>query len=575
MSDRNARLDGALRPARNDGWLVLFLLGLGLPIFLLGLGSPALYDPHESLYAEIARDMVVRGDWLTPHLNGTRYLDKPPLFYWLIAISYTVFGVSEFSARLPIALAGLGGVLVTWGIGRHLFDGRSGALAGLVLTTSVGYFVFSRQLLPDMIFACFTTLCFYGFLRAGENDRAWEPWSLLAYAGLALAVMTKGFVGLFPLVVLAIYGLLSGNLDALRGLTSLWGGLLFVVLIVPWHLIIGWQHEGYFWHYFVNEHFLRFLGRRHPLDFVSLPLPIFFLVLFLWLLPWSPYLALALPRQWPQLGKPLTREAAGNLLLFLWASLFLLFFATSRARLPQYCLPAMPALALLIGSSLNRRYRGSVPSTTGLLIATAVSMLLPALALLLLPSYLGHYHQLGLTDRAVSLIRVVFGLMVGGSALALLSFARRRWLVGLASLTLGVVAAFYCTHQVLLQLQPLRSSQGLARLIAADPRPDRRIVLEVEKDDPFEYEQVAGLVFYTGQSIDLLRRKNPPEPSLPLKPTERFLLSEAEFRQLWTSSERVYLVTDSFLDGDGILDQQSTFTVMGQLGNRWLVSNHP
>ena len=158
MSDRNARLDGTLRPARNDGWLVLFLFGLGLPIFLLGLGSPALYDPHESLYAEIARDMVVRGDWLTPHLNGTRYLDKPPLFYWLIAISYTVFGVSEFSARLPIALAGLGGVLVTWGIGRHLFDGRSGALAGLVLTTSVGYFVFSRQLLPDMIFAFLTTL---------------------------------------------------------------------------------------------------------------------------------------------------------------------------------------------------------------------------------------------------------------------------------------------------------------------------------------------------------------------------------------------------------------------------------
>ena len=575
MSDRNARLDGALRPPRSDRWLVLPLLGLGLPIFLLGLGSPALYDPHESLYAEIARDMVVRGDWLTPHLNGTRYLDKPPLFYWLIAISYTVFGVSEFSARLPIALAGLGGVLVTWGIGRYLFDGRSGALAGLVLTTSVGYFVFSRQLLPDMVFACFTALSFYGFLRAGEHDRAREPWSLLAYAGLALAVMTKGFVGLFPLVVLTTYRLLDSSFYALRGLRSLWGGLLFCLLTVPWHLIIGWQHEGYFWHYFVNEHFLRFLGQRYPLDFISLPLPIFFLVLFLWLLPWSPYLALAMPRQRPQLGKPLSREAAGHLLILLWASMFLLFFAMSRARLPQYCLPAMPALALLIGVSLNKRYTGSISSTTGLVIATATSMLQPALALLLLPSYLGHYHQLGLTDHAVSLIRVVFGLMLGGSALALLSFARRRWLVGLASLTVGMVAAFYCTHQVLLQLQPLRSSQGLARLIAADLRPGRRIVLEVEKDDPFEYEQVAGLVFYTGQSIDLLRRKNPPEPSLPLKPTERFLLSETEFRQLWTSSERVYLVTDSFLDGDGILDQQSTFAVMGQLGNRWVVSNHP
>jgi 4-amino-4-deoxy-L-arabinose transferase-like glycosyltransferase len=575
MSDGNARLIGRSTPAPNNRWLVLLLLGLELPIFLLGLGSPALYDPHESLYAEIAREMVVRGDWLTPHLNGTRYLDKPPLFYWLIAVSYTVFGVSEFSARLPIALAGLGGVLVTWGIGRHLFDSRSGALAGLVLTTSVGYFVFSRQLLPDMVFACFTTLSFYAFLCATEEGRAREPWSLLAYLCLALAVMTKGFVGLFPLVVLATYGLLSGSFHALRELRSVWGGLLFSLLIVPWHLIMGWQHEGYFWHYFANEHFLRFLGRRHPIDFISLPLPIFSLVLFLWLLPWSPYLALAIPRQWPQLGKPFPREDAGYLLMLLWAGMFLLFFALSRARLPQYCLPAMPALALLIGMSLDKRYTGRISSTTGLLIATAISALLPALALLLLPAYVGQYHQLGLSDRAVSLIRVVFGLMVGASALALLSFARSRWLGGLASLTVGMVAAFYCTHQVLLQLQPFQSSQGLAKLIAADPRPGGRIVLEVEKDDPFEYEKIAGLVFYTGQSIDLLRRKTPPEPSLPLKPTERFLLSETEFRQLWTSSEKVYLVTDSFLDGDGILDQQSTFAVMGQLGNRWLVSNRP
>jgi hypothetical protein len=209
------------------------------------------------------------------------------------------------------------------------------------------------------------------------------------------------------------------------------------------------------------------------------------------------------------------------------------------------------------------------------LLATAASVLLPVLALLLLPSYLDHYHQFGLTDRAVSLIRRVFALMLGSSALALLSFVRRRWLVGLASLTIGTAAAFYCAHQVLLQLQPLRSSQGLARLIAADSGPERRIVLEIEKDDPFEYEQVAGLAFYTGRPVDLLRRKAPPEPSLPLESTERFLLSEAEFRQLWSSSERVYLVTDSFLDGDGVLDQRSTFAVMGQLGKRWVLSNHP
>ncbi len=551
----------------------MLLVGLGLPIALLGLGSPALYDPHESLYAEVAREMVVRGDWLTPQLNGTRYLDKPPLFYWLIASAYMLLGVSEFAARLPIALAGLGGILVTWGIGQRLFDNRAGVLAGLVLTTSVGYFVFSRQLLPDMVFTLFATLGFYGCVRAVEQDRHQKSWGILAYTSLALAVMTKGFVGCFPLLVMAIYCWRVGKCQALRALISRWGGILFVLLIAPWHLVIGWQNEGYFWHYFANEYFWRFLGRRHPLDFTSLPLSIFFLVLFLSLLPWSPYLAL--PRTWPALGKALRRETAGSLLVWLWAGMFLIFFSLSRARLPQYSLPAMPALALLIGMHLQERFSGRVASTTGLLLATTIALLLPALALLLLPSYLDQYHQLGLTARAVALIRVVFGLMVGGSALALLSFARKRWRAGILSLTVGMVAAFYFTHQVLLQLQPFRASQGIAGLITADQGPGERIVLEVEKDEPFEYEKIAGLAFYTGQPVDLLRRKNPPAFVLPLKPTERFLLSEAEFRQLWTSGQRVYLVTDSFLDGEGILDRQSTFSVLGQVGNRWVVSNRP
>jgi hypothetical protein len=175
----------------------------------------------------------------------------------------------------------------------------------------------------------------------------------------------------------------------------------------------------------------------------------------------------------------------------------------------------------------------------------------------------------------VSLVRVVFALMAGGSGLALLCFARKHWVGGLLSVAVGMAAAFYGTHQVLVQLQPFRTSQGLARLIEAHQQPGARVIMEIEKDDPFEYEKIAGLAFYTGQPVDLLRRKNPPEPALPLRPTERFLLSEAEFRQLWGSTQKVYLVTDSFLDGTGILDQRSTFAVVGRVGNRWVVSNRP
>jgi 4-amino-4-deoxy-L-arabinose transferase-like glycosyltransferase len=440
---------------------------LAAVLLLWGVWSWPLSDPDAGMYADIGARMAASGDWITPRFNDLRYLEKPPLLYWLIASAYRLAGPSEWSAHLWPALAGVAGVAITVGIGRGTFGTSVGLPAGLILTTTIGYAVYSRVVSTDLLFTGFLSLALFAFWQ--EYRGHGRGWNLLLYVSiglavmtkgvigvclpglivvvflalsgeifalkrllcLALAVMTKGFVGLFPLVVLATYGLLSGSFHALRGLASVWSGLMFSLLIVPWHLIMGWQHEGYFWHYFANEHILRFLGRRHPIDFISLPLPIFSLVLFLWLLPWSPYLALAIPRQWPQLRKPLPREDAGHLLMLLWASMFLLFFALSRARLPQYCLPAMPALALLIGMSLDKRYTGSISSTTGLLIATAISALLPALALLLLPSYLGHYHQLGLSDRAISLIRVVFGLMVGASALALPSFARRRWLGGL------------------------------------------------------------------------------------------------------------------------------------------------
>ena len=574
MSGPNTPLNGWSCQGGVRCWPVLLLVTLGLPTFLLGLGSPALYDPHESLYAEIAREMVLSGDWLTPHLNGTRYLDKPPLFYWLIALAYKAFGVSEFSARLPVALAGLGGILVTYGIGRYYFDGNAGFLAGLVLTTSVGYFVFSRQLLPDMVFTFFTTLSIAGLLRTVADDRQRRRWAVIASGSLALAVLTKGVLGLFPLVIVAGYALCLGRWHTLRELVTLRGVLLFTVLTVPWHAWIAWQNTGYAWHYFANEQFWRFLGQRHPIDYISLPLPIFFLTLFLWLLPWSPYLALAIPQLRPRLAPP-DCAARGYLLLLCWAGMLLLFFAVSRARLPQYSLPAMPALALFIGRSLDDRSSGRSSNLAGLLIATAVASLLPAVAFLLLPPYLDQYHQVGLTGRSVTLIRLVFGLMVAGSGVAFWGFARRRWRVGFLTLTVAMAAAFFMTHQVLVELAPFRSSSGVAALITAQPVQGEHIVLEIERDDPFEYEKVAGLAFYTGQPIDLLRRKNPPIPSLPLKPTERFLLSEAAFRQLWVSAAQVYLVTDSFRNGEGVLDQQSRVAVVGQVGGMWVLSNRP
>jgi 4-amino-4-deoxy-L-arabinose transferase-like glycosyltransferase len=424
------------------------------------------------------------------------------------------------------------------------------------------------------MFTFFTTLSMTGLLRVVADDRPHQRWAVLASGGLALAVLTKGVLGLFPLAIVASYGLCLGRWRALRALVTLRGVVLFTVLTVPWHVWMAWQNAGYAWHYFANEQFWRFLGQRHPIDYISLPLPIFFLMLFLWLLPWSPYLALAIPHIRPRLA-PSDRAAQGYLLLLLWAGLLLIFFAMSRARLPQYSLPAMPALALLIGRSLDDQFSGRSSTQVGLLIATAVALLLPAVAFLLLPPYLNRYHQVDLSERAVTLIRLVFGFMAVGSGVALWAFARQRWCAGLLTLTVGMAAAFFMTHRVLVELEPFRSSKGVAALIAAQPLPGEHIALEIERDDPFEYEKVAGLVFYIGRPIDLLRRKDPPIPSIPLRPTERFLLSTAAFRQLWASEAKVYLVTDSFRDGEGVLAPQTSAAVVGQVGNMWVLSNRP
>jgi 4-amino-4-deoxy-L-arabinose transferase-like glycosyltransferase len=552
-------------------WLILLVLCL--VVFLSGLGSPGLYDPHESRNAETAREMLVRGDWLTPHVNFARFLDKPPLSYWLIGLSYLVFGVSEFAARLPIAMAAVGGVLVTWAIGRDLFGDRAGFFAAVILLTSIGYFVLGRQVLPDPVFSCFTTLSFCCFLRNFLGYRYSKLYSLLFSSSIALAIMTKGLLGLFPLFVIGLYLLLIGRLRHFRHMTPVWGGLLFVTLTMPWHLVMGWQNEGFFWYYFMNEQFLRFLGRRDPIDYISLPLPVFLLILFLWLVPWSTYLPLAVLTNPLRRRKNLDRAEQGGLLIWLWAAAILGFFSLSQARLHQYLLPAMPALGLLIGKSLNDRLTGKIPSAKGLVMLSVLSLLLLALGFFLVPVYIGRYYDVGPPEQTASLSRAFFITLMTGSGLAALAFSQRRWTVGIPSLVCSMLAVFFVAHQGLVLLESSQSSKLLAAFINRGRQPGETIVLEAEKDGPFEYAEVAGLVFYTGQKVYLLRKRNPPKFPLPLQPGEHFILSEAEFHRLWGSEEQIYLVTDAFGEGESILDHQSPFVVVGHVGDRWVLSN--
>jgi 4-amino-4-deoxy-L-arabinose transferase-like glycosyltransferase len=558
---------------RRGPWLRAILLLCCLPVFFLGLGSPGLYDPHESRNAEAAREMLVSGDWLTPHLDFARYLDKPPLGYWLIGLSYVAFGVSEFSARLPIALASLGGVLTTWLIGRDLFGEKVGFLAALVLLSSIGYFIFSRQVLPDPIFSCFTTFSFFCFLRSFGKSRHQRLYGLLLYISLALAVLTKGLLGLFPLFVIGLYLLCIGRLHYFRDMTTVWGTMLFFILAIPWHLSMAWQHTGFFSYYFINEQFLRFLGRRDPIDYTTLPLPVFLAILLLWLVPWSAYLPLAVHTHLQRGRNNFGRRQHGGLLILLWAGAILGFFSLSQARLHQYLLPAMPAFALLIGKSLVDRMSEKITSSRVPILLSVMAVLLLALGCAFVPAYLARVDSMQLPGQIPALASPFFITILAASVLAALASSRRFWVFSLLGLMCSMVVVFSIAHHGLILVEPMQSSKPLAELIERDRQPGEKIVLEVEEDGPFEYAQVAGLAFYTGQKIHLLRRKNPPKPPLPWTPEEQFVLSEAEFHRLWEAEDRVYLVTDAYPDRTEVLDGRATIVMLGQVGNRYVLSN--
>ncbi len=204
---------------RLERWAPALLLAGAAGLFLSRLGGAGLYDLDEGVYAEISREMLVLRDWLTPHLDFIAYLEKPPLLFWLNSLSFKLLGQSEFSARLPTALAAVAGVGLVIGIGRQLWSARAGLAAGAVLATSFGYFIFGRMVLPDMLFAVLLTGAFWGFSRALTDAAAPRAVVLAGYAAMAGAVLAKGVIGLiFPVLVVGLFLLATRDWRLLRRL---------------------------------------------------------------------------------------------------------------------------------------------------------------------------------------------------------------------------------------------------------------------------------------------------------------------------------------------------------------------
>jgi 4-amino-4-deoxy-L-arabinose transferase-like glycosyltransferase len=338
-------------------WESLYLAALalaGAALFFWRLGAAGLMDPDEGRYAEIAREFFVSSDWLIPHLNLLPYLEKPPLVYWLTALSFGVLGPSELAARLPAALSALAGLFLAYGLGRALWGPAAAWAGALVLATSAGYLALGRLLTLDMTFALFLNLGVgLGFLALRRPRPFLWFW---AYGALALAVLTKGPVA----VVLA--GLIWGawalfSRQPLASLIQPRAWLLLAAVSLPWFARVQWQFPDFFQFFILEQHLRRYLSpAMHPKPFYYyLPVLLGLMLPWSWLLPWS-------------LGRRETAADPERLFLLLWAGVILAFFSLSRGKLPSYILPALLPLALLLGRTLNLRGRGG----RGLVVSLAV-----------------------------------------------------------------------------------------------------------------------------------------------------------------------------------------------------------
>ena len=383
---------------------VIFFLWLILQIG--GLFRPGLLDDVDSIYIEIAREMLQRHDFVTPYIDGVRFFDKPPLLYWMAAGSMHLFGIHDWSARLPLALAVLALLLAVYALGIRLFAAvspvekpdRGGFYAAVAVATSIGPYLYTRFYIPDILIALWMTLAVHLFLialdrvqPAGPNLSLTSATSRLRKSALlpclsfaavmAANVLTKGFIGLvFPIGFVFLYLAFTKRLRALPKLHLLPSGLVFLVLAAPWHILAALRNPaiplpanlglpatgGWAWFYLYNEHIARFLSERIPHDYGQTPLLFFWVYLAIWIMPWTVFLPGAIAyhlRNLRHLASRITPNTfalapkqEASLSLILWSLLVMVFFSLS-SRQEYYSIPAIPALCLMAGGLLAQADR--------------------------------------------------------------------------------------------------------------------------------------------------------------------------------------------------------------------------
>ncbi len=528
-------------------------------------------DDVDAVQAQIARTMLDSGDWVTAHLDGIVYLEKAPLKYWLVAICFKIFGVHDWAARIPIALSVVLLCLVTARFARWAMGELAGLYAGVILATCVGIFLFTRVLLPDVVLTLTITVAMWSFLRALDDE---EPrpalWAMSMWSAMAAGILVKGLIALvFPAGAAMIYLVCTGKFkrrEVWRRLRFVPGVSLFLAIAAPWHILATLRnppyldftmhseagaYHGFFWFYFINEQLLRFLNKRYPRDYNTVPRALFWLFHLLWLFPWSVYFGSLVKLRF----RDGDRASSSRLLALCWAGLVLCFFSFSTTQ-EYYSMPAYPAMALLLASAMVAEDRWLLPATrvaAGVAAAAAAvigfvlwnvrSLPAPGDISVALTSHPDVYtlslgHMTDLTFPAFAYLRLPLAIagvatLVGAAGAGFLPFRRAVW-----ALAVMMVLFFQAARAALVVFDPYLSTRPLAE--ALDRAPEGELIV----DD--QYYAFSSVFFYSNRKALLLNgRVNNLEYGSCRPGAPQVFIQDADLPALWDSPKRYYLIAEN------------------------------
>jgi 4-amino-4-deoxy-L-arabinose transferase-like glycosyltransferase len=483
-----------------------------------------LVKPDEGRYAEIAREMALSGNWVTPRLNDIKYFEKPPLQYWMTAAAYEAFGTNEWTARLWPALTGFFGILLAWFTGHRLFGPNAGLLAAATLASSLLYLAMGHINTLDMGLAFFLEGAVFAFMLAQEGNRRWM---LLAWVALALAVLSKGIVALVLTGgTIVLYSLLTRDWSPWRRFEFARGLPIFLLIAAPWFIEVSLANPEFPRFFFIHEHFERFLTTVHRR---VEPAWFFIPILLLGALPWTTMALASLAQAWPRRAMP---EFQSRRFLLLWCVVVFGFFSASGSKLPSYILPLFPALALLLGDSLNRISRRALLGHLAVVAAIALA------CLLLTPYMLTRVDEITPIDMVEPYYHwlvVSAAIWLAGTLAAMaLTWRDRRTLAIIALAVTSLLAWF----GVLLGHENLNQSSS-AHFIATQVKP--LLPVGVPFYSVRMYDQT--LPFYLDRTVTLVRYRDEFSFGLDHEP-HKSVPSEAEFKHRWETDIDAFAIME-------------------------------